>query len=437
MLSFSATSPSLTSPLNPYFHRIAQNECAQAHANSALVQAFEWKEVAPIYIQDIYSEEVIPCITRALQETNIFVSYQAAIPQSPDDNQIVQELHKLTTLTTRVFIVHMSPILGSPLFAIAKEIGMMSEGYVWILNFEMTNQLASLNSSVTDTMQGVLGLGAYFPKTKEFQDFQVRWKLKFQQENPSVIGPELIVHRLWANDAVTALAMAVEKAGIEEYGFHKRSKDSSDTIDFETLGFSLSGPKLAESLSRIRFQGLSGDFSLVDQEVNSSIFQLVNVFVDGKKCSGILDTRNWTGRETQFNREGRKHRHILTSRTNLGPIIWPGYSSTAPGGWDLLANGKKLRIVVPSKTIFRGFVNVDYDPSTNRIEVSGYGIDVFKAVMEAMPYHAPYEFILVPRDHGNFSSGYYDHLTKEVKLGGQLHASSAFLIGFLLRLTWQ
>ncbi|KAI4323931.1 hypothetical protein L6164_023504 [Bauhinia variegata] len=95
MLSFSAASPSLTSPRNPYFYRIAQNECAQAHAISALVQAFEWKEVVPIYKQDIYSEEVISGITRALQEANIFVSYQAAIPQSPDDNHIVQELHKL------------------------------------------------------------------------------------------------------------------------------------------------------------------------------------------------------------------------------------------------------------------------------------------------------------------------------------------------------
>ncbi|KAI4323928.1 hypothetical protein L6164_023501 [Bauhinia variegata] len=152
----------------------------------------------------------------------------------------------------------MSPILGSRLFAIAKEIGMMSKGYVWILTTEMTNQLASLNSSVTDTMQGVLGLVAYFPKTKEFQDFQVRWKLKFQQENPSIIGPELNVYCLCAYDAVTALAMAVEKAGIEEYGFHKTSKDSSDTTDFETLGFSLSGPNLQNHCLKPDFKAFQG-----------------------------------------------------------------------------------------------------------------------------------------------------------------------------------
>ncbi|KAI4323935.1 hypothetical protein L6164_023507 [Bauhinia variegata] len=311
----------------------------------------------------------------------------------------------------------MSPILGSRLFAIAKEIGMMREGYVWIVTTAMTNQLASLNSSITDTMQGALGLGAYFPKTKEFQDFQVRWKLKYQQENPSIIGPDLNVYCLWAYDAVTALAMAVEKAGIEEFGFHKTSTDCSDTTDFETLGPSLSGPKLSESLSETRFQGLSGDISLVDREINSSIFQIVNVFVDGKNIVVFWTPENGLARKLSSTERDANTGIYSTSRTNLGPIIWPGYSSSAPGGWDLLANGKKLRIVVPFNTIFRGFVNVDYDPSTNGIEANGYCIDVFKAVMEAMPYHVPYEFISVPRDHGNFTPGYYDHLINEVYLG--------------------
>ncbi|KAI4323970.1 hypothetical protein L6164_023539 [Bauhinia variegata] len=165
----------------------------------------------------MFSEEVISCITRTFQEANVHVSYLAAIHQSPDDNQIVQELHKLTTLTTRVFIVRMSPMFGFRLFAMVKDIGMMSEGYVWILTSEMTNQLASLNSSITDTMQGVLGLGAYFPKTKEFQHFRAGWKSKFQQENPTTLGRELNVYCLWAYDVVTAVAMAVQKAGVKEF----------------------------------------------------------------------------------------------------------------------------------------------------------------------------------------------------------------------------
>ncbi|KAI4323954.1 hypothetical protein L6164_023535 [Bauhinia variegata] len=422
ILSFSATSPSLASPQNPYFYRIAPNECAQAQAISALFQAFQWREVVPIYIQGMFSEEVISCITRALQEANIHVSYLAAIHHSPDDNQIVQELHKLTTLTTRVFIVHMSPMFGSRLFAMAKEIGMMSEGYVWILTSEMTNQLTSLNSSITDTMQGVLGLGAYFPKTKEFQHFQVGWKSKFQQENPTIIGPELNVYCLWAYDAVTALAMAVEKAGVKEFGFQNTGIYSSNTTDFETdLGVSLIGPKLRKSLSETRFRGLSGDFNLVDGEVNSSIFQIINVFGDGKKVVGFWTPENGLTRKVNSTKTNTDTGIYSTSKTNLGPIIWPGDSSFAPEGWDLLANRKKLRIGIPVKPGYEldELVSAHYDPVTNRINVSGYCIDVFKVVMDALPYHVPYEFIpFNPRDYENFSTGsFYDDLMREVYLG--------------------
>ncbi|KAI4323973.1 hypothetical protein L6164_023542 [Bauhinia variegata] len=392
VLSFSATSPSLTSPRNPYFNRIAHNECAQAQAISALVQALEWKEVILIYIQDIYAEEAIPCITRALQEANIHVSYHAVIPHSPDDNHVVQELQKLTTLTTRVFIVHMSPMLGSRLFAFAREIGMMSEGYVWILTAEMTNQLASLNSSISVTMQGVLGASSYFPKAKEFQDFEIRSKIKFEQENPKTIGRELNIFCLWAYDAVTALAMAVEKGRVKEFGFQKASTNSSNTTDFETLGISLSGPKLGESPSKTRFEGLSGDFSLVDGEVNSSIFQIINVIGDGKKEVVFWTPENGLRRNLDSTKRDTNTSTYSTSKTNLALIIWPGDSSSVPEGLDLLANEKILRI---------GCSNV------------------FKVVMDALSYHVPYEFFpFNPGHYDNFSTGsFYDDLILEVYHG--------------------
>ncbi|KAI4323963.1 hypothetical protein L6164_023533 [Bauhinia variegata] len=418
ILSFSATNPSLTSPRNPYFYRIAQNECAQAHAISALVQAFEWKEVVPIFIEDMYSEEAISCITRSLQEADVRVSYQAAIPQSAVDYQIVQELQKLNNLTTRVFVVHMSPILGSRLFAIAREIGMMRTGYVWIVTTEMTIQLASLSSSITDTIQGVVGVGAYFPKSKEFQDFQVRLKLKSQQENPTIIGSELNVYCLWAYDSVTALAMAVEKAGIKEFGFQNTSTDSRNTTDFEMLGVSLSGPQLGDSLVETILRGLSGDFSLVDREINSPIFQIINVFGDGKRVVGFWTPKIGLARKLDSTRTNTGTGTYSTSKSNLGPIIWPGDSSSAPEGWDLLANGKKLRIGIPYKTgSFSEFVKVEYVDGNDGI-ASGYCIDVFKVVLQALPYPVSYEFFpFRHRDYGNLTSSYYNNLIQQVYLG--------------------
>ena len=56
IISFSATSPSLTSSWRPYFFRIAQSDSSQVKAISAIVQAFAWREVVPIYIDNEYGE---------------------------------------------------------------------------------------------------------------------------------------------------------------------------------------------------------------------------------------------------------------------------------------------------------------------------------------------------------------------------------------------
>ena len=56
IISFSATSPSLTSSWRPYYFRIAQSDSSQVKAISAIVQAFAWREVVPIYIDNEYGE---------------------------------------------------------------------------------------------------------------------------------------------------------------------------------------------------------------------------------------------------------------------------------------------------------------------------------------------------------------------------------------------
>ena len=48
IISFSATSPSLSSIRSPYFVRAAQNDSSQVRAISAIVQASGWRQVFPI-----------------------------------------------------------------------------------------------------------------------------------------------------------------------------------------------------------------------------------------------------------------------------------------------------------------------------------------------------------------------------------------------------
>jgi ionotropic glutamate receptor len=201
IISFSATSPSLTSLRSPYFFQVAQNDSSQVKAISAIIQAFGWREVVPIYIDNEYGQGIIPFLIDALQDVDARVPYRSVIPSSASDDQIGQELYKLMTMQTRVFIVHMSTNLSSRLFTKAKEIGMMSEGYVWIITSGMTNSIRSIESSAHNSMQGVLGVKTYVPNTKELENFTIRWKRKFHQDNPTILNAELNVIGLWAYDA--------------------------------------------------------------------------------------------------------------------------------------------------------------------------------------------------------------------------------------------
>ena len=72
----------------------------------------------------------------------------------------------------------------------------------------LSNLLGSMDATVIDAMQGVLGLRPYVSKSKDLTTFRERWERKSQYTRPKA---ELNIYALWAYDAVWALAMAIER----------------------------------------------------------------------------------------------------------------------------------------------------------------------------------------------------------------------------------
>ncbi|KAL9442814.1 hypothetical protein AB3S75_016222 [Citrus x aurantiifolia] len=405
ILSFSATSPSLTSIRSPYFFRGSLNDSSQVGAITAIIKAFGWREAVLIYVDNQYGEEMIPSLTDALQAIDTRVPYRSVISPLATDDQIEKELYKLFTMQTRVFILHMLPSLGSRIFEKANEIGLMNKGCVWIMTDGMTNLLRTLEPSVIDSMQGVIGVRPYVAKTKAFENFRVRWKRKFLQENPSLVDVELNILGLLAYDATRALAVAVEKAGITSFGFDKTNV-SSNATDLEAFGISRNGPKLLQALSSTRFKGLTGDYVFVDGQLQSSAFEIINV------NNGARGVGFWTPVKGLT----LKLRSNSTTKSKLRPIIWPGDSTSDPKGWEIPTNKRKLRIGVPVTKGFSDFVKVTIDPKTQETtSVTGYCIDVFKAVIQDLPYAVAYDFIAYAQPDGT-SSGSYDDLIYQVFL---------------------
>ncbi|XP_015884528.3 glutamate receptor 2.8 [Ziziphus jujuba] len=412
VVSFSATSPSLASHRSSYFFQAAQSDSYQAKAISAILEAFGWREAVPIYVDNDFGRELMPSLVDALQQARVRIPYRSAIPPAATDDQIDTELYKLMSMQSRVFILHLSPTsLGSRLFTKAAEIGMMNEGYVWIMTTSLTDLLTSPNASVINSMQGVIGIKTHEPKTEELENFRVRWKRQFLQENPTMVDAQLNVFGLWAYDAAFALAMAVEKVGGKGLGFRKLNA-SGGLTDLDNIGVSENGPKLSEALSTTRFRGLAGDFSFVNGQLQSSTLQIVNVHGHGIRSVGFWTPNNGLTRKLNSTST------YSTSKSNLGPIIWPGDTTSQPMGYTKYPTtfGKKLRLAVTVKDNISSFVQVVNDSSRNKPEFTGFCIEVFKAVMDAMPYPVIYDFIPFSKPNGK-RAGTNNDLIYQVYLG--------------------
>ncbi|KAF8021687.1 hypothetical protein BT93_G1975 [Corymbia citriodora subsp. variegata] len=408
IISFTATSPLLSHLEIPYFIRMAQVDTSQLKAIAAVVNAVKWSEVVPIYERSHYGSGIISHLADAMQEIGTRIPYRCGISPSATDDQILKELYKLMTMQTRVFIVHMLPDLACRLFLKAKEAGMMSKGYAWIVTDGIASLLSSMDSNVINSMQGVIGVKTYLPQTKEVDQFSKIWEQRFHEEYPGIHHVQLNAYGLGAYDSISALAMAVEKADIANSKFSKPAILENMT-DLETIGVSEAGPKFLHSVLNTKFTGLSGKVYFKYGQIPKSAFQIVNLVGNDTAPVGLWTENGITEQLPASNENSIREKNYLKK------IVWPGKSRIIPKGWDIPANEKKLRVGVPVKRGFSQFINVTRDPLTNAPIVTGYCKDVFEAVMNSLPYAVLYEYEPFETSEGSGEpAGNYDDLVKKV-----------------------
>ncbi|KAJ6993958.1 glutamate receptor 2.8-like [Populus alba x Populus x berolinensis] len=393
ILSFSATSPALTSVQSNYFIRTAQSDSSQVEAIASIVKTYGWKKIVLIYEGTEYGVALVPYLLNAFHAIGTRVPYESCIPLSFHDTEIMSELQKINKMQESVFLVHMTASMGSKLFLLAKSARMMSEGYAWLVTTGLSTLLDPVEAKVMDSMEGVLGVKPFVPKSKELEGFKSRWKRNFNSEN---------LFGLWAYDTVWAIAMAVERAGIVHSRFLKQNA-SSRSVDLAALGISEMGPRLLKSILNTKFDGLSGKFQLVKGEMAPFAFEIFNVVGRSERVIGY-----WTqkGGLSQSLDSSSKISHS-NSKTKLKQPIWPGGTTLQP---------KKLRIGVPVRSGFSEFIEVKWPQQSNEPIVSGFSAEVFRAVHDILPFPLPYDFIPFMNDRTRESAGTYDDLLRQIKL---------------------
>ncbi|CAA6671983.1 unnamed protein product [Spirodela intermedia] len=281
IVSFSATSPSLSPAQSPYFVRTALDDSSQVRCIASILKLFGWRQVVPIYEDTQYGRGIIPYLVDALQDIDGRIPYRSVIQPSASDDKIKEELLKLKTMSTRVFVVHMSPSLASRLFLLASENEMIEDEYVWIVTDGMTNLLGSMNTTIIESMQGVLGVRPYVPKSPRLADFTRRWRRKYQGENPDEEATEPSLYSLWAYDTVWGLAMAEESLGVSKPGFQS-VQIGNDSTDLGLSRYLRVGDtdQWEEAEDRRPVKDGFNEFMKVERNVNSNQTEITGFCVD-------------------------------------------------------------------------------------------------------------------------------------------------------------
>ncbi|KAM1588913.1 hypothetical protein ACFX10_027873 [Malus domestica] len=383
IMSFSEPSPPL--PLNDdryaFSVGIAQDETSQVMGINAIIEVYKWKDVILLYDNTEYGNDMIPTLTSSLQQKNVYIAHKSCVAISSTNEQIFEELQTLMKLKTKVFVVHISHLLVPRLFSNVNKLEMMSEGYTWILTSASMNFLHFMDSIVIESMQGVIGLKSYIPASTRLQNLTSKVRNKLYMEDPNMKVLELSADKIWVYDATWALAEAIERASIQN---STRSKH---------------GVVLLREILQRRFNGLSGEIKFPKGKLISGTLEIVNVIGKEARRVGFWFFEEKTDKaQSHMLNNGR---NLLLSN-HLKTIRWPG------GSKRQLSSEMKLRIGVPVRVGFKELVRVEHDLQTNRTNVTGFSIDVFKTAISALPYKVSYEFFPFENENGVMAGTYSD-----------------------------
>ncbi|TYI87875.1 hypothetical protein E1A91_D04G166300v1 [Gossypium mustelinum] len=401
VISHSATSPSLSITQNPFFVRVALDDSTQAKVITAIVQAFEWHEVILIYEDTEYGSDLIPYLAYEFQQVDIRVSSRFSFSPNDSKLRILKKLNKVMAMQTRVIVVHMSSSFGSKLFFLAKDVAMISEGYVWIITDGLSRLLDPMGVKAFGSMQGVLGIRPYIPQSKGLKNFKRKWQSRIHSSST-----KLNIFGYWAYDTIWALAKAVEMIPQESSSVNGENHHRN-TSQFPVIKVSKRGKMILNGLLKTKFKGLSGDFSLVGGQLQSLTFEIINVIDNEEKVIGYWTLENGLTRKPDKAKNGKS-----MSKYELKPPIWPGNTKDKPRGWTTPIGGKKLNIAVPHKPGFEAYLKVAQDPYTKEFIITGFSHDVFEEALALLSFPVPRKLIPFPIGP---NGGTYDELLSNVK----------------------
>lgn len=408
LLSFTSLDPTLTPLQYPYFLQTAPSDRFQMTAVADIISYYGWREVIAVFSDDDQSRNGITVLGDKLAERRCKLSYKAALPPDPiaTASDVTSQLVKITSMEARVIVLHTFTQTGLLVFQEAQKLGMMNKGYVWIATTWLSSVLdstsASLTSSTSNSIQGVLTLRPHTPQSRKKKAFISRWK---HISNESIgLNP----YGLYAYDSVWMIAQAL-KLFFDHNGTISFSNNTNlsgmkdeETLDLSALKVFDGGKQLLDNILRINMSGLTGPIQFgSDRSPLHPSYDILNAIATGYRSIGYWSNYSGLSVITPEKLLAKPANRSISSQ-HLSRVLWPGKTTEKPRGWVFPNNGRQLRIGVPNRVSYRGMVS----QINGTTEVQGYCIDIFLAAIKLLPYPVQYKFILFGDGHKNPS--YYD-----------------------------
>lgn len=412
LLSFGATDPTLSSLQYPYFIRTTQNDYFQMYAVSAFINYHRWREVIAIYVDDDNGRNGVSVLGDALSKKRSKISYKAAFSPGASESDISDLLNEVNLMESRVYVLHVNPDTGLAIFSIAKKLGMMGSGYVWIATDWLHSVLDSSELPDSDTMnllQGIVAFRHHIPDSDLKKNLLSSLKSQRAKETVSFNS-----YAFYAYDSVWLAARALD-AYLNEGGNISFSSDpklqdtNGSMLHLASLRTFDGGPQFLQTILGMNFTGVSGEIEF-DMEKNlvDPAYEILNIGGGGSRRIGYWSNHSGLSviaPETLYLKNSSNT--SLLRNQQLYSVIWPGEITTTPRGWVFPNNGQPLRIAVPNRVSYKDFVSKDKNPPG----VQGYCIDVFEAALKLLPYPVPRKYMLFGNGVRNPS---YNELVEQV-----------------------
>lgn len=404
LISFAATDPTLSSLEFPFFLRMTHSDSYQMAAVADLIDYHGWRQVIAIFVDDDYGRNGIYALDDELAK-KMSKMYKFALPIKATRDKILDVLQKSRMIGPRVYVVHVTPDSGLEIFSAAQDLQMLTEEYVWLATDWLSTTLdtsESISHNSLGYLQGVVGFRQYVPHSNEKDALVSRWNELHQK---GLVNFKLNTYGFYAYDTVWAVAHAINdflnESGNITFSSNSKLPSSKGKMQLGRLKTFDGGSLLHKKLLSLKLTGLSGPIQFDhDNNLINDIYEIINV--NGSMIHTVGYWCSYLGLSISIPESsyGNGQRNLSVNQA-LGRIMWPGGKTEKPRGW-VAANGEKpLRIGVPYRASYREFVTVLNKSSMN---ITGYCIDIFKAIIKIIPYEVPYQF--VPLGDGRSNPNY-------------------------------